>query len=264
MSHPADAAFSWTGGGVHPEVIVGAFALGAAWLGAWLARGEPVPRGRACSFFAGLGTFLIALNGPLHDLSELYLFSAHMVQHLLLTLVAPPLLLAGMPPWMGDALLGHGRRARLARALTRPVPALALYSVALAGWHFPAPYDAALATPAWHIVEHATLVATATLAWWPVLAPSTVAPSLHYGAQILYLFVFGLPMTVIAALITGADDLLYRFYVNAPRVTGLDPLEDQRLGGLVMWIPAGIIPLIAFTAVFFRWVNAEREDVDIT
>jgi putative membrane protein len=258
----AASTFSWTTGEVHPEVIIGAFALGAAWLGAWLVRGEPVERGRAVAFFAGLATFLGALNGPLHDLAERYLFSAHMVQHLLLTLVAPPLLLAGTPAWMGDALLGRGRRARIVRALTRPVPALALYSAALAGWHFPAPYDAALAIPAWHIVEHGTLIVTATLAWWPVLGPSTVAPRVHYGAQILYLFVFGIPMTAIAALITGSDDLLYRFYADAPRVVALDPLEDQRVGGLIMWIPAGIIPLLAFTAVFFRWVNAEREDAD--
>jgi putative membrane protein len=260
VSHPADAGFSWIGGGVHPEVIAGVFALGAAWLGAWVVRGEPVARARAAAFFAGLAAVLVALNGPLHDLSERYLFSAHMVQHILLTLVAPPLILAGLPTWMGDALVGRGRRARVVRALTRPIPALGLYTIALAGWHFPAPYDAALETPAWHFVEHATLVATAMLAWWPVLGPSTVVPPLHYGAQILYLFVFGMPMTVIAALITGADDLLYSFYAHAPRVTSLSPFEDQRLGGIVMWVPAGVVPLVVFTAVFFRWVDAERDD----
>jgi putative membrane protein len=161
---------------------------------------------------------------------------------------------------MGDTLLGRGRRGRLVRGLTRPLPALALYSIALAGWHFPGPYGAALATPAWHVVEHATLVLTATLAWWPVLGPSTVAPPIPYGGQILHLFVFGIPMTVVAALVTGAERPLYEFYVHAPRITGLDPLEDQRLGGLIMWVPAGLIPLVAFTAVFFRWAAAERED----
>ncbi|MBI2205771.1 MAG: cytochrome c oxidase assembly protein [Candidatus Rokubacteria bacterium] len=262
MAHPAAGTFSWATGSVHPEIVLGVAALGAAWMGAWIARGEPVPRGRAAFFFGGLATFLVALNGPLHDAAERYLFSAHMVQHLLLTLIAPPCLLAGMPTWMGDAVVGRGRRGRLVRALTRPVPSLMLYTAALAVWHFPAPYDAALETPAWHIAEHASLVVTATLAWWPVLGPSTIAPPLHYGAQILHLFVFGMPMTVIAALVTGAEAPLYEFYVHAPRITRLDPLEDQRLGGLIMWVPAGIVPLAAFTAVFFRWVAAERDDAD--
>ena len=261
MAHPATgAAFSWTTGTVHPEVVLGVAVVGAAWLGAHIARGEPMPRARASAFFGGLATFLFALSGPLHDAAELYLFSAHMVQHLLLTLVGVPLLLAGTPVWMGDQLLGRGRRARIAWTLTRPVAALALYTVALGLWHLPTPYGAALATPGWHVVEHATLVVTATLAWWPVLGPSTVAPPIPYGAQILHLFVFGIPMTVVAALVTGADRPLYDFYVHAPRITPLDALEDQRLGGLIMWVPAGIIPLVAFTAVFFRWAASEREE----
>jgi putative membrane protein len=260
MAHPATGAFSWTSGTVHPEVVLGTIVIGAAWLAAHVARGEPLPRARALAFFTGLATFLGALSGPLHDAAEFFLFSAHMVQHLLLTLVGVPLLLAGTPTWMGDALLGGGRRRWLVRGLTRPVPALGLYSIALAGWHFPGPYDLALAGPAWHVMQHATLVLTATLAWWPVLGPSTVAPRIPYGAQILYLFVLGIPMTVVAALVTGAERPLYEFYVHAPRITLLDPLEDQRLGGLIMWVPAGLIPLVAFTAVFFRWAAAERED----
>jgi putative membrane protein len=247
---------------VHPEVIVGAFALATAWMITWLRRGEAPPAGRIALLAAGLGAFLVALNGPLHDAAELYLFSAHMVQHLLLTLVGVPLIMAATPAWMGDALLGRGWRAKATRVLTRPVPALGLYTIALAGWHFPGPWDAALARPAWHVAEHASLVATATLAWWPVLGPSTVAPRVHYGAQILYLFAFGLPMTMVAALITAAERPLYEFYVHAPRVTRLDALTDQRLGGLIMWVPAGLIPLIAFTAVFFRWAASERDDPD--
>lgn len=244
---------------MHPEVFVGVLALAAAWMAAWHVRRERPPRVRAAAFFAGLAVFVGATTGPLHDAAERYLFSAHMLQHLLLTLVGPPLLLAGIPAWMGDGLLGRGRRARLMRAVSRPVPALALYTVALAGWHFPAPYDAALTAPALHALQHATFVATAILAWWPVLGPSTAAPPVHYGAQILYLFALGLPMTVVAALITGADGLLYTFYADAPRVLPLGPLEDQRLGGLIMWVPAGIIPLVAFTAVYFRWAAAEAD-----
>src|SRR5207249_618178 len=145
----------------------------------------------------------------------------------------------------------------LLRTATRPVPALALYAVALIGWHLPGPYGAALAHHRVHVVEHLALMATALIAWWPVLSPSGLLPRLHYGAQVLYLFAFGIPMTAVAAMITGAEHALYPFYAAAPRLFALTPLADQRLGGLIMWVPAGVIPLVAFTVVFFRWVAVQ-------
>ena len=255
--------FVWTTGEIHAVVVLGVGILAAAY--AWASLSGPRDALREPAFFfASLILLLAALNGPLHDLSDYYLFSAHMVQHLLLTLVVPPLLLAGTPAWMADALLRPlmCRRALgvLTRAATRPVTALAVYAVALIGWHLPGPYEVALEQHAWHVVEHLVLIATATLAWWPVLSPSTLLPRLHYGTQILYLFAFGIPMTVVAAMITGSEAVLYPFYADAPRLFGLTPLADQRLGGLIMWVPAGMIPLLAFTIVFFRWVAAEAEE----
>src|SRR5437667_331667 len=169
-------------------------------------------------------------------------------------------LVSGHPP-THHAPLRRWRPGRtVVRALTRPVPALALYAVALITWHLPGPYNAALEIHGWHIVEHLVLLATAVLAWWPVASASTLAPRLHYGAQILYLFAFGMPMTVVAAMITGAEQVLYPFYGAAPRLWGLTPLADQRLGGVIMWVPAGVIPLLAFTVVFFRWAAAEADE----
>jgi len=85
-------------------------------------------------------------------------------------------------------------------------------------------------------------------------------PALPYAAQLLYLFVFGIPMTVVAAFVTGAERPLYPWYAAAPRLFGLTPLADQQLGGIIMWVPAGLIPLVAFTVVFFRWVAAEPDE----
>jgi putative membrane protein len=254
--------FAWTGGEIHADVLVGTGLLATAYAVAW-ARGPRGSRTKPLAFFAGLGALLAALNGPLHDLSDAYLFSAHMVQHLVLTLVVPPLLLAGTPGWMLDRLLAPVLRWRLGRGavrLTRPVPALALYAVALIAWHLPGPYTAALETHGWHVVEHLVLLATAVLAWWPVASAATLAPRLHYGAQILYLFAFGIPMTVVASMITGAEHVLYPFYAASPRLWDLTPLTDQRLGGVIMWVPAGLVPLVAFTVVFFRWVAAEADE----
>jgi putative membrane protein len=215
-------------------------------------------------FGGALVVALVALNGPLHDLSDWYLFSAHMVQHLLLTLVVPPLLLTGMPAFMVDGLLRPVLTTRVGaavvRTVTRPLPAFALYAVAVVGWHLPGPYNAALEIHGWHVVEHLVLVAAAVAGWWPIVSPSRLAPALPYAAQLLYLFVFGMPMTVVAAMITGAEHVLYPFYEAAPRLFDLTPLADQRLGGVIMWVPSGLIPLAAFTVVFFRWAAAEADE----
>jgi putative membrane protein len=250
-------------GGIHLDVVIGAAAAAGAYFAAWRVAGERVRPARATAFVGALAALLVALNGPVHDLAESALFSAHMVQHLLLTLVVPPLLLAGTPAFMADALLApllaRPASRSVLRTLTRPVPALGAYAVVLFAWHLPEPYGAALRSHAVHIAEHACLVAAAVLAWWPVASPSRRLPPLPYAAQILYLFVFGLPMTIVAAMITGAEQSLYPFYATAPRVTALTPLADQRLGGVLMWVPAGLIPLLAFTAVFFRWAASEPE-----
>jgi putative membrane protein len=251
-------------GAIHLEVVLGAAVLAGAYVTAWRASGQPISPARAAAFGVALASLVGALNGPLHDLAEDAVFSAHMVQHLILTLVMPPLLLAGTPSFMADALLQPflARRATRGplRALTRPIPALAAWSVALFAWHLPGPYAAALDSHALHFAQHATLVGAAVLAWWPIASPSRRLPALPYAAQILYLFAFGIPMTIVAAMIAGAEQVLYPFSVSASGVRGLTPLEDQRLGGILMWVPAALVPLAAFTAVFFRWAAEESED----
>jgi putative membrane protein len=256
--------FSWTSGSIHPEVVLATGLLAAGWAWAWWAHGGRPRPGQAARFAGALLALLLALNGPLHDLSDWYLFSAHMVQHLVLTLVVPPLLLTGVPGWMLDALLRPclARRvpAAVVRTLTRPLPAFAVYAVALIGWHLPGPTTVALEIHGWHVVEHLALLVGSVLGWWPIVSPSRRLPPLPYAARLLYLFVFGMPMTVVAAMITAAEQVLYPFYAAAPRVVDLTPLADQRLGGVIMWVPSGLVPLAAFTIVFFRWVAAEADE----
>lgn len=256
--------FAWTAGAIHLEVVLGLALLAGVYAWAWRARRR---RGGARSahhpllFGAGLGTLAVALNGPLHDLSDAYLLSAHMVQHLLITLVAPPLLLAGTPGWMLDPLLAPRLAGRVAgpvlRVLLRPLPQFAIYAAALVGWHLPAAYQTALEIHAVHGVQHVTMIGAAVLGWWPILSPSRLAPPLPYAAQLLYLWIFQAPMTVVAAMITSADDLLYPVYAAAPRVSHLSPLADQQLAGIIMWVPASVVPVTLFTVIFFRWVAAE-------
>jgi putative membrane protein len=256
--------WSWTAASIHPEVVLACGLAAASWAWAWHARAQRPGPGQAARFVGSLLALVLVLNGPLHDLSDRYLFSAHMVQHLVLTLVVPPLLLTGLPGWMVDALLrpclATRPTAAVVRTLTRPLPAFAAYAVALVGWHLPGPTNVALEIHGWHVVEHLALLAASVLGWWPIASPSRLAPPLPYAAQLLYLFVFGMPMTVVAAMVTAAERVLYPFYEAAPRVTALTALADQRLGGVIMWVPSAIIPLAAFTLVFFRWVAAEVDE----
>jgi len=259
----AAPTFAWLGGEVHAEVVLGVLALATAYTWATIASRRPTPLGPPITFFAGCAALLGALNGPLHDLSDYYLFSAHMVQHLVLTLVVPPLWLAGTPGWMLDALVARAASLpglwAVLRWLTRPLPAFAVFAVAIVAWHLPGPYNAALEAHSWHVVEHLVLLAASVVGWWPIVSRSTRLPPLPYAGQLLYLFVFGMPMTVVAAMVTGAERVLYPYYEAAPRLFELTPLADQRLGGVIMWVPAGIIPVVAFTVVFFRWAAAEHE-----
>lgn len=249
---------------VHLEVVGGVALVAGAYVAAWRTASERPRPARVGAFAAALLALVAATIGPLHDLGERGMFSAHMAQHLILMLIVPPLLLVGTPSFMIDPwlrpLLARRAGAWTLGTLTRPLPALGAYAVALFVWHLPGPYRAALAAHPVHLLEHATLLATALLAWWPVLSPSRVLAPLPYAAQLLYLFVFGMPMTIVAAMITGADHVLYPLSTALPGVAGPTILEDQRLGGILMWVPAGIIPLVAFTAVFFRWAAAESED----
>jgi len=262
----APPPFSWLRGEVHADLVLGVVLLAGLYTWAMLASRRPAPLREPLTFFAGCAALLAALNGPLHDLSDYYLVSAPMVQHLVLKLIVPPPWLLGTPAWMLDALAARAGRWRTVDAalawLTRPLPAFAVFGVALIAWHLPGPYNAALETHAWHVLEHLVLLAASVLGWWPVLSRSARLPALPYAGQLLYLFVFGMPMTIVAAMVTAAEDVLYPYYAAAPRVFDLTPLDDQRLGGVIMWVPAGIIPVVAFTIVFFRWAAAEREADD--
>ncbi len=207
----------WQRWDLHPSVVIGLVLLGGLYV-YW--GGLRAPRRRVVAFAAALAVLGLALNGPLHNLSDRYLFSAHMLQHLVLTLVFPPLLLYGTPPWVVRLLLRPRWVSGLARRITRPLAAGVLFSVPITLWHFPQFYEAALEQHALHIVQHLVFIATAVIMWWPVLSPVPELPRASYPTQLLYLFVLGLPMSLAGALITLADAVLYPFYVTAPRVFG--------------------------------------------
>ena len=245
---------------MHPSVVIGLVLLGGLYV---LWGGLGADRRRVLAFGASLVVIFVSLNGPLHDLSDKSLFSAHMAQHLLLTLLFPPLLLYGTPAWVVRRVLAPRWVTALARVLTRPVIAAALFTAPIVLWHVPVLYEAALRHHNVHIAQHLVFLATAVLMWWPILSPVPELPRLPYPGQMLYLFLLGIPMSITGALITLSDSVLYPFYAAAPRVWVLPALADQQIGGLLMWVPGGLVLWGAMTLVWFRWsAREERGDVE--
>ena len=260
MLHPF-TQFGWLAWSIHPSTVIGLGELAAIYL--WRAsRAKPEERvsgAQKLSFFAALFVIFASLNGPLHDLSDDYLFSAHMVQHLLLTLAMPPLLIAGIPGWMLRPLLRNRVLGAIGRRVTRPLICFAIFNVVIAAWHIPGLYNLAMANHNIHIVEHLMFMAAAVLMWWPLMSPLPELPRLAYPGQMLYCFLMSLPMSIIAVYITMANRVLYPAYASAPRISPLSPMDDQMLGGLIMWVPGGLIFALIMTVVFFKWA-ARGED----
>jgi putative membrane protein len=244
---------------IHPSTIVGIAALAALY--AWAASkiDAPPSTSRKLFFASGLLVMFASLNGPLHDLSDDYLFSAHMVQHLVLTLVIPPLLLAGVPGAMLRRPLANRYVAPIARFFTRAPMCFVVFNVTIAAWHLPPLYNAAMAHHGIHILEHLMFMASAVLMWWPLMSQLPELPRLAYPGQMLYSFLMSIPMSIVAIYIAMSDHVLYPAYSAAPRIFPLSPLDDQLLGGLIMWIPGGLIFTIIMSVVFFKW-NARGED----
>lgn len=251
----------WT---VHPSTVVGIIALGTLY--AWRARaaeraGEGPTRFQRLAFASGLLVLFAALNGPIHDLSDSYLFSAHMVQHLLLTMIVTPLLVVGMSAGMLRPMLARPALASTIRRITTGAAGFAIFNVTLIAWHLPPLYNLAMADHRVHIVQHLCFLAASVLMWWPLVSRVPELPALSRPLQMLYVCLLMIPMSIIGMIITYADEVLYPAYESAPRVWGFSPQRDQIIGGLIMWIPGSLLYIALLTAVFFKWAReAEAEE----
>ena len=260
------AMWPWTwewsvllGCGILAALYAVALTVARARLGA---PGPGLEAGRAALFLAGLLVVVISLNGPMHDLSDQYFFSAHMIQHLLLAQIFPILLVLGVPPWLRRRLAGAGGVGRVFGALATPPLGFLLYTVVFSIWHVPALYNLMMREHSFHIAMHLMVMATATLMWWPVVGGDAVRRPLGPGLQMLYLFLLGIPMMAVAAPIVFAQEPLYEWYRFAPPLWGQTPLEDQRLGGLIMWVPGGLFYWGVMTVVYFVWSHREHRTDD--
>lgn len=251
---------------LEPSIAIGVFALAVLYLAALGPINRRYPgfeertasRAQIASFLGGCLTILIALGPPLDDWSDYFLLTAHMVEHLLLTTLAAPLLVYGTPGWMLRPLLRWRVVAKAGYILTRPLIAFLVPSLVFAVWHLPALYDAALRSNQVHIFEHVCFLVTALLMWWPVFGNLPEWPKLSRPLQCIYLFALSIPMSIVGALITFAPPGLYEPYTLAPRIFGLSLSDDQQIAGLLMWVVTGTVFLAQVTYVFFQWAGQEE------
>lgn len=265
----APATVPWTPAlSLHWSTVLGTAVFGALYVwGITAARrrwnlGPPVGGLRIAAFVAGIAVLLVSLNGPIHDLSDDYLFTAHMLQHLLLTMVFPPLIIFSIPGWLLEPVVRPRWVQGFGRFVAHPIMAGVIFTAVLSAWHLVPVYDLMMTNHDVHIVAHLLFIIAAFIMWWPVMSPIREVPALPPGLGMLYLFLVSVPMQIPAALITMADTPLYKWYVQAPRTFGLTPLEDQRIGGLLMWIPGNLWIFGAIAVLFFLW-NREQEREDV-
>jgi cytochrome c oxidase assembly factor CtaG len=220
--------------------------------------------GRLCAFLGGLATIFVALASPIEPFASL-LLQIHMAQHLLLLMAAPPLLWLGAPLfpllrglprpirtyWVAPLFRSAFLRGLFSR-LTHPAAALAVFTAASWGWHVPALYDLALRSPSWHYLQHTCFLGAGLLFWYPVVRPYPARPRWPLGLLFPYLILADLQNTLLSALLTFSDHVLYPYYTTVPRLAGQTALADQSAAGVLMWVPGSA----AFLLPLF-WIGIE-------
>jgi putative membrane protein len=264
---PAEWSFEgWVIALLAASALAYGIGLRRLWRNAGTGRG--VATRQASCFALGWLTLVAALVSPIDALGG-HLFSMHMVQHELLMVVAAPLLVLGRPLATWTWALAPAQRRVVGRlfagrawsrawsALTDPLGAFALHAIALWGWHLPLAFDAALAHEGWHIAQHVSFLGTALFFWWSVLGHD---PRGRYGAghATASLFATMMHTGALGALLSLAPSPWYAPYVATTLALGLDPAQDQQLGGLVMWVPAGLVYVVAALWVLGRMLTRAR------
>jgi putative membrane protein len=234
--------------------------------------GKAIKKWEAGSFAAGWLAAVIALVSPLHAWGRA-LFSAHMTQHEVLMLVTAPLLVLGRPMLAFLKAMPAQTARRLARvgnslswqkiwhALTYPLTAWLIHALALWLWHIPFLFQATLKNDFVHSLQHSSFLFSALMFWWALIHGRQ--RMMGYGIAVLYVFTTAMHSGLLGALITFAETTLYPEYQNTSVYWGLSPLEDQRLGGLIMWVPAGLVYVVAGLALFAGWLRESEYRISV-
>ncbi|MGZ8578305.1 MAG: cytochrome c oxidase assembly protein [Actinomycetota bacterium] len=246
----------------HADVWFVFVSLGASYLVACRRHvdrtGEVTPRKRKVLFLGGVGLLWLASDWPIHDLAEQRLYFVHMVQHMLYTLVAAPLLITGTPAWLWRSILSPRPLRVVFRFMTRPLVALLFFNSVLLFTHWPAVVAASVGSELTHFLLHVLVVGSAVCMWWPVVSPLPEMPALAPPGQMIYLFLQSLAPTIPASFLTFGRSPLYPVYEAFPRIWGMTALNDQLMAGLIMKLIGGFILWGVIAAVFFKWAAREQ------
>ncbi|TMD72282.1 MAG: cytochrome c oxidase assembly protein [Chloroflexi bacterium] len=225
---------------------------------AWLARGAPDARRKHTIYLlAGLLTLWVALETPVDTISDRYLDSVHMLQHVLLAFVAPPLLLLGLSRAMAARLV----RVPGVRVLTEPVQAQVIAAAVMIAWHAPPLYDATLSNEGLHVVEHLMFIASGVVLYWPIIEATSAQArwQMSPGAKLVYMLLATLPQDGVALALIFSRVPFYEYYTHVPRlIAGFTALIDQTVAGAVLMIVGKVTLAVAALVVFFRWFGAEQ------
>lgn len=258
----------WSHWHAHPDVLIGLAILEGVYLlfsgplrERYKISTEP-DSGKVAIFTAGVITIFIALLSPIHELSDVYLFSAHMFQHILLALVAPPLLILGIPGWMIRPALKSKIILKIAKVVTHPIIAFSLFNIVFSLWHIPSLYNLSVTNHSIHVIEHLLFIATAVLMWWPLTSNMSELPRLVYPLRVIYLFLLSIAQIIVFAPVTFSRQPLYEWYMDAPRIWGVSVLSDQQIGGIIMKVGSGVLFLTLAIIIFLRWFSEQEQKQD--
>ncbi len=244
----------------HPEVwllvvgLVGLYVYALRELGPRVVRnGEPVAtRAQKRWFFFGILILWIAADWPLHDIGEDYLYSVHMIQHMLLAFVVPPMMLLATPEWLARIVIGDGRVGRAFLKLARPIPAAIVFNVVQLGIHWSVIVHLSIVSAPFHYGLHTLVVGTALAVWMPVVSPLPEY-RIRPPAQCIHLFLTSIVPTVPASWLALAQGVLYSDYNKPDRLWGISVTSDQQAAGLFMKLGGGVFLWVIIVIIFFRW-----------
>jgi putative membrane protein len=218
----------------------------------------PATPGQRRAWYSGVVIMLIASGYPIHDLAEETLITFHMIEHMLIGYVVPPLLLVGLPRWMADATFAHPRVVGITRRFVTPVVGFVAFNSTVVLIHWPEAIAWQNSTEWAHLAIHVFFFLTAVALWMPVFSPTPALPRLSPPARIGYLFLNTIIPIVPASFLTFGHTTLYPSYGDAPLTWGLTPVEDQTIAGIAMKLGGAFLLFGINARIWFRWIGEER------
>lgn len=253
---------TWSDWSFEPTIIVGLLFASALYVVARRRRWLSGPDVQPWCFFAGVAVCFVALQSPIDTGGDEYLLSLHMLQHILLMMVVPPLVLLGVRTAAKERRSSRNVVWTTATWCANPWAAASIFTAVLLVWHVPAFYDTTLTVELLHVFEHITFVAVGLLFWWPIVEPwrspstSRVAPF----AKIVVLVVSGIPQTILGLAMAMAPQPLYSFYADAPRLWGVSALTDQQIAGTLMFGLGNLIYFVPISFIFMKMLKDPAAD----